>query len=455
MKKCTGTAALSVAAALALTVGAAEARPMAGGKVVSAGGLSVGNDIDIMLVGDGIEGTGGSSTTEVYLWDNGDEDGAVAFMSTVNQHVSSQVADDCWLKEGMFYDCQYVTVRMAITDGFLPNTQLYIYADCDGKPDAAIEPMVIPQDTYTFVRAGTGGLEGTNVYEISYYLDQFKQGEDLRWFSPVHDDVFRGEGTDDDTDGFVDGGTGFGFWVSANNGVIQGRQTHVNAAGFGLPAWTPAEDEICCGICTDMYLKIDGKCCWRVLAQSNFDLDGLTDPTLAQNAPWNRSYDDFQLADPCKNVEEWGICRIEAYFATNCDLTTVRGEIFDNLCDTPSDPIGARAYLEPTYYEDLGMTINSGSIALPVYKFVFWCPEDLLPTAQNYWFSIFSEQGFVAGKRSVWLFQQREDCNIRLNEALYYNPPIGFTEPTPVSDMDLAGAPRGHAFSVWVCEPSE
>ncbi|GJM17966.1 MAG: hypothetical protein DHS20C14_01790 [Phycisphaeraceae bacterium] len=448
MKMCTGSAAFTAAAALALCVGGADAQRFTSSGAINGGkATKVTEAPEIMLVGDGIvDGDGGNSNASHALWYNGDEDRRVAFMSTVNAHVSSQVADDCWLKEGMFYDCQYVYVRMAITNGFLPNTQLYMYRDCDGKPDSSVAPVVVEQFDYTLIDAAPGGdLDGTAVWEICYYVDQFYQGEQIRWLSPVHDDVDR------DGDLSVEGG--FGFWVSANNGVIQGRQTHVNAAGFGLPEWTAAEQEICCGICTDMYLRVEGKCCWRVLAQSNFDLDGLTDPVLAQNAPWNRSFDDFQLADPCKQVDNWGICRIEAYFATNCDVTTVYGEIFNNECDMPVDPDAAPYRLTPSFYEDLGMTINSGTTALPVYKFVFWCPDDLLPTGQNYWFSIFSEQGFVAGKRSVWLFQQRAACNIRLNEAKYRNAPIGYDMPTGVSDAGLHGAPRGHAFSVWVCDP--
>ena len=442
MKKCTGLAALSAAAVLALGAGSVCAQRSVGvsgaNKAGSAGATKT--KAQIKVVGDGVDGDGGGSVVESALWYNGADDRQVGYLSTVNAHVQSEVADDCWLKEGMWYDCFTAKVRMAVTDGFLPNTQLYIYADCDGKPDSGLAPMVIPQgieaNAPVLIDANPGGdLDGTDIWEITYVLNQFKPGEDLRWFSPVHT------------------GSGFAYWLSAGNGTVQGKQAQVRAPAFGLPEWSDADNEICCGYCTDMYLIIDGKCCWRVLAQSNFDLDGLTSPVLAQNAPWVRSFDDFQLADPCKEVDAYGICRIEAFFATNCDLDTIYGEIFNNLCDMPVDPDNAPYRLTPTNIVPLGMTVLSGTTPLPVYRVEFICPPDVLPNAQNYWFSIFSEQGFVAGKRSVWLYQQRELCNIRLNEAKYRNTVIGFDMPTPVSDPDLEGAPRGFAFSVWVCKP--
>ncbi len=372
----------------------------------------------------------------VALWDNGPDDGVTAFVSTLNDHTQSVVADDCWLKEGMFYDLEAAYVRMAISDGFEPDTELWFFGDCDGVPDSLNPLFVIPQESYQVIDPNPGDpISGTILYEIRYELGQFLEGEDIGWVSAVHV------------------GEGMGFWVSANNGKVQGRQAHANAAGFGLPAWTPVDEDLCCGVCTDVYFTVEGKCCWRVLDQSNFTLTGLTDPILSQNAPWNRSYDDFQLADPCKLVDEWGICRIEAIFATNCDLTTIHGEIFDNACDTPADPVSARLQIEPTSFEQIGSPLPSGSDNLTVYRVIFSCPPGLLPTGRNYWFSIYSDQGFGAGKRSVWLFEQPQACGIRLNEALYYNPPIGFVDPTPVSDPALAGAPRDHAFSVWVCAP--
>ncbi|MEQ8770491.1 MAG: hypothetical protein RIB60_08285 [Phycisphaerales bacterium] len=379
------------------------------------------------------------------LWYNGQPDRKVAYLSTVNDHVSSVVADDCWLKEGMFYKADYVYVQMAITEGYLPNTQLRIMPDCDGKPDDSMITY-IEQFDYTVIDAmPSGELEGFVIYEICYYLDAFIQGEDLAWLAPVHDDVDR-----DMDPTTVEGG--YGFWLSATKGIVQGREAHVDAPAFGLPAWTPASDEICCGACTDMYLRVEGECCWRVLDQDRADLSstgGLYANTLSQNAPWVRSFDDFQLADPCKEVDAWCVCRIEATVATNCDIETVFAEIYTNDCDAPTVRDAGLLYtLTPTRVIDLHTQVNG----LPVYRFVFECPDDVvLLDGRNYWLSVFSEQGFAAGKRHVWLFEEREACNIRLNEARYWNPAIGFDPPTPVSDPDLHGAPRGHAFSVWVC----
>lgn len=405
------------------------------------------NGVPLVLRGSpGIQSRGDTAPIDDdALWFNGEQDGNVAFLSTVNPHVSSIVADDCWLKEGMFYKSDYVYVRMAVTEGYLPNTRLWIMPDCDGKPDHS-DPLFVDQFDYVVHDpAPTGDLEGFVIYEICYYVDSFGAGEDLSWIAPVHDQVDR-----DMDPATVEGG--YAFWLSAGKGAIQGREAHVNAPVFGLPAWSPASSELCCGICTDMYLRVEGECCWRVLDQANADFGaagGLYDNVLSQNAPWVRSFDDFQLADPCGEIDAWSVCRIEATVATNCDIETIFAEIYNNDCDDPSlHGVGLLHSLAPTQVIDLSTTVDG----LPVYRFVFECPEDVtLADGQNYWLSVFSEQGFAAGKRHVWLFEERDACNLRLNEARYWNPAIGFEPPTPVSDMDLAGEARGHSFSVWVC----
>jgi len=436
MKKCTGLAL--GAAVLACTAGMSVAQVRVGAAGVGARG-TVGHEINVVshLLGDQ-NGDGGTAAASTYLWDNGADDRVAGILSTVNSHVDAQAADDCWLKEGMFYDLQYVTVRMAVTSGFnvdpIDNpVYLYVYTDCDGRPDDSIAPLQYEMYDWNVIDPAPGGdFAGTQIWEISFYLDRFVQGEELRWLSPV----YKGEG--------------LGFWLTANNGKVQGRQGQYKAPAFGFPTWDDADNELCCGICTDFYMKVDGKCCWRVLAQSNFDLDGLTNPIYAQNHPWTRTLDDFQLADPCKEVSEWGICRIEAYFATNCDQETIRGEIFNNQCDMPTDLLAAPHTLTPTYIEDTGLTVAG----LPVYKVTFWCPDDTLTDGCNYWFSIYSEQGAFVGKRSVWLYQQRQPCNIRLNEGKFFYPAIGIDPAQPVSTLPLGpGVPRGFAYSVWVCKP--
>ncbi|GJM17965.1 MAG: hypothetical protein DHS20C14_01780 [Phycisphaeraceae bacterium] len=442
---------IAALAILAAAAGSAHAqqRAVRGPATPERSAVGESPDVALRLLGAPSGGVAGDADTVLSdaLWDNGLEDRAVGYMSTVNDHVESRVADDCWLKEGMFYDCQFVYVRMAITNGYTPNTTLSIFPDCDGKPDSSLATVPIEQFDFTLVDGAPGGeLEGYAIWEISYYVDSFKQGEDLRWFSPAHDSVDRGQSPIG----------GFGFWMSANKGQIQGRQAHVNAPAFGLPEWSPAADELCCGICTDMYMRVEGKCCWRVLDQLFIDTTpngGLYDPILSQNAPWNRSFDDFQLSDPCGEIEEWGICRIEAFVATNCDISTLYAEIYNNVCDMPENSPDAALYkFAPTsiFESDIPLTVEG----LRVYGLTFVCPEGVvLASGHNYWLTIFSEQGFAAGKRTVWLFEGRRACNIRLNEAKYRNAPIGFDMPTPVSDPALHGAPRGHAFGVWVCEP--
>ncbi|MEZ6317641.1 MAG: hypothetical protein R3B49_02640 [Phycisphaerales bacterium] len=233
---------------------------------------------------------------------------------------------------------------------------------------------------------------------------------------------------------------------------MQGARAQLRSADFGLPDWSDAADELCCGICTDYYMKVDGKCCWRVLDQSKYDLDGLTNPVYAQNHPWTRTLDDFQLADPCKELDVFGICRIVAYFATNCDVETIRGEIFSNVCDMPENANWPEATLTPDRVEPTGETVSG----LPVYEVTFLCPPDMLDAGCNYWFSIYSEQGAFLGKRSVWLYRTRDLCNIRINPGKFYYPAIGIDPATPVSQLPLGpGVDREFAYSVWVCKPMD
>ncbi|MEZ6317642.1 MAG: hypothetical protein R3B49_02645 [Phycisphaerales bacterium] len=391
------------------------------------------------LLGDGNTNGGASGTTSNNsnaLWDNGPDDRVIGILSTRNAHADSEAADDCWLKEGMWYDVEYVVVRMAVTQGYEPETTLYAYADCDGRPDDSVAPAVYSQDEWYVVDPNpTGEFAGTQIWEIAYYIDEFVHDEQLRWLSPVHT------------------GGGLAFWVSANSGKVQGRQAQLRSADFGLPDWTDADKELCCGICTDYYMQVIGKCCWRVLEQSDYDLDGLTNPIYAQNHPWTRTLDDFQLAEPCGDPQtEFGICRIDAYFATNCDLTTVYGEFYNNECDMPADLTIGLLRIAPERFEPTGETVAG----LPVYKVTFICPPGTLYAGQNYWFSIFSEQGAFVGKRSVWLFRHRDDCNFRINPGKFFYPAIGIDPALPISALPLGpGVDREFAYSVWVCRPMD
>ncbi len=365
------------------------------------------------------------------LWDNGLDDRAVAYLSTSNAHGDTRVADDCWLKEGMFYQIDSVKVRMALTDGVEPDTKLDSYKDCDGRPEHNIVLNTYLQTGAVIVDpAPTGDLEGMVVWEITYAIDAFVQGEDLAWLSPVHY------------------GDGRAFWLSAGNGVIQGSQAQYRETLAGQ--WHDVSTTLCCGVCTDMYLIVDGECCWRVLDQDTYALAGLDNPAYAQNAPWARTLDDFQLSDSCGDSADWELCRIEAYFATNCDISTIYGEVYRNDCDAPSGITTPLHRLMPISVEPTGDVVSS----LPVYKVTFRPDNATLASGQNYWFSVFSEQGFAAGKRSVWLFNGPANCDIRINEAMYSNPVIGIDPPQGISELSFGpAAQRDMAFSVWVRRP--
>ncbi|MEM8836291.1 MAG: hypothetical protein AAGD00_10780 [Planctomycetota bacterium] len=425
-----------------------------------------------------------SSAATGVIWSNGALDtgmDSAALRSNVNDFVQARTADDVWFRECLWYKGSLARVIMIVSNGTDPNVCLDVYTNCAGRPGDGGVIASFPSSN-VINNGASVEFPGYTQYTIEFDLSQAKgpnfdaphheegsgetedfdfffSGEDRLWFSPVHN------------------GNGQAFWLSSNNRTIQGNQGQFKSGQFQFSQWGDAADEICCGVCTDFYFELEGKICSRVLSQSNFELAGISDPLLSQVEFDARSADDFQLQDPLGDNSEYDICRIEAYFATNCDLSTVFGAIYDNNCDVPlasmddpadmddSDgidqlPVDPVATFDWTFFEDLGITFDG----LPVYRFVFEHPPVTLASGQNWWFSIDSNQGAFAGKRGIWLFQEATQCtvdmgsgpenDINLNEAHFRNQPLGLLDFTSVTDMSLAGEARDQAFSVWVCEKS-
>lgn len=419
-----------------------------------------------------------SAAATGVIWSNGPLDTGVdsaALRSNVNEFVQARTADDIWFRECLWYEGSLARVIMLVSNGTEPNVCLDVYSNCAGRPGDGGVIASFPSSNVVDNGASVE-FPGYTQYTIEFDLSQAKgpnfeddgetvdfdfffSGEDRLWVSPVHN------------------GLGQAFWLSSNARTIQGNQGQFKSGQFQFSQWADAANEICCGVCTDFFFELEGKICSRVLSQSNFELAGITDPLLSQVEFDARSADDFQLQDPLNDNSAYDICRIEAFYATNCDLSTVFGAIYDNDCDIPlasmddpadmddSDgidqlPVEPVATFDWTSFEDLGITFDG----LPVYRFVFEHPNVTLAAGQNWWFSIDSNQGAFAGKRGIWLFQEVTQCtvdmaggpenDINLNEAHFRNQPLGLLQFTSVTDMALAGAARDQAYSVWVCEKS-
>lgn len=381
-------------------------------------------------------------------WDNGAFDIVGALNSQelydANQNLifRALVADDFFLKFGHCYVIESVEVYFAIfgTPG-TPNVELRIYDDCNGKPAAeAYGPF--GEATYENFGPITA-WPGFNLYRVRWTLNRFEHGFRRLWIVPVGQ------------------GQGLYYWLTANNGGIQGVQGQYLSPQYGYPEWTDVDDvgdcptDTCSLPCTDFTFRICGKVCWLLKDQSDFDLAGLSSIAFANNLLFgNRAVDNFQV--PPGDVIE--LCRVEAWMATNCDPARAFMEIYENLCDAPA---GAPIVLEDPEFEllceagaqsgdDCAPLLYDG---LPVYRFSFTCPEVYLQPGRNYWLSLSALGVGSPHERAIWLFRQQSDCHICITEGRWRSLYLGFPDFTPVSHPGLAGAAREFALRIHGAKP--
>jgi len=396
----------------------------------------------------------------VCVWDNGPCD--VDDMGSINDvaaGLQSQVwpvpdlpplfeaysADDFFIKDGDWWSIDKITVVMAVSTNVAQedlDVSLLMWSDCDGCPD--MQQYSFPAIEATFIGLGTGEVFGdTNFYEFCFDpeinpdllsdLDAeppvlntcplFLTGDTRYWISPIG------------------GSNGVYYWVTANNEKIQGSQGKFRSPQLGYPSWTDNDDIDSDKInCQDMCFKIYAKECCLLRDQGNYDLAGLSSLDFPSSSLFSsRSVDQFQIAP---GVDQ-SVCRLEAYLATNCLLDHTFAEIWNNLCDMP-DGIPTRLEVDKIY--DTGDVFDG----MPVYCFVWSCPDVTLRAGDNYWFSIVAQGQGVAGERGIFLFKAQElPCDIYIREGKYKNKFFGYEDFTPVSDPGLEGTPREFAFRMW------
>ncbi len=371
-------------------------------------------------------------------WDNGSYDGVNALNSQEvynngNLIYSAVVADDFFLKFGKCYVIESIEVEVAafgIPQG-IPTVNLRVFDDCNGKPAGPAAPFqeyTLPQ----FTDLGpVAGWPGFNRYRLRWEINLFEYGYRRLWIAPVGQ------------------GQGLYYWLTANNGTIQGVQGQYKAPQNGFPNWTDTDDitqdcpsNDCWDHCTDFAFRICGKCCWLLKDQSQYDLAGLSSIAFANNVIFGtRAVDNFQIppGDPLE------ICRVEAWMATNCGEAFM--EIYENLCDSPT---GSPIVLDKPDREALPGVFFDG---LQVYRYSFTCPGTILAGGRNYWLSMAALGVGTPHERAIWLFRVKSECHICITEGQWRSFFLGFPEFTPVSNPGLAGEPRDFAFRLYVAQP--
>ncbi|HBS29129.1 MAG TPA: hypothetical protein DEB06_06680 [Phycisphaerales bacterium] len=376
-------------------------------------------------------------------WDNGLPD----FVSGLNSqelvvpHASFQalVADDFFLKFGKCYWIESIELDMAIFGVVDPVVALRIYDDCNGRPAALAWPEFTNPAVTNLGQLG-GALAGFTHYRFRFSIDLFEYGYRRLWVNPV---------------GI---GKGLYYWLTSNNGVVQGVQGQYQAAAFGFPSWTDVDQTgTNFGICTDFNFRVCGKCCWLLKDNSDFDTSGLSSIAFANGIIFgSRAVDNFQVP-PGKDIE---VCRIEAWMATNCDVTRAFMEIYNNDCDSPVKPASITltgADVMPLYSVPPSEGIPGIPLTfdgLPVYKFSFTCPGVVLQGGQNYWLAMATIGVGTPFERATWLFKRKSECHINITQGQYKNIFLaGFQDFTQVEHPGLAGEPRDFAFRLYAAEP--
>lgn len=363
-------------------------------------------------------------------WDNGEYDGVSGLnsqqLSSEHGDFSAIVADDFFLKFGRCYWIEAIELDMAIFGVEVPEVILRLYNDCNGKPDTQFgEDFIEP-----FVEnlGDLAGWPGFTHYRFTFRTELFEYGYQRLWLSPIGQ------------------GKGLYYWLTSNNGVVQGVQGQYQSANYGFGEWTDVDSlGVNFDICTDFNFRLCGKCCWLIKDNTPHDLNGLSSIAFANGIVFgSRSVDNFQIP-PGKDVE---ICKIEAWMATNCDVTRAFMEIYNNDCDSPVKP--AAITISDLGYEATGETYDG----LPVYRFYTICPGIVLQGGQNYWLAMASIGVGTPHERAIWLFKALSDCHINITEGQYKNIFLtGFQNFTPVSHPGLAGEPRDFAFRLYTAEP--
>lgn len=379
-----------------------------------------------------------------HFWDNGPRDDLTAHLSQIGAQGTLLAADDFFIKSGQHACVESITVCFAIADtvdGVMvkPDLTLTVYADCDGRPDdASVVLEVVDPELITATPAGPSMWSGFNLWTIEFRTDAFLAGHQRLWISPrAHADFDEA----------------LYYWVSANNGGIQGAQAQISG---GAGPWQDVQECDCPGICTDFCFQINGHVCCLEKDNTPFDATGgqMSLQRFGAAIDTQRAVDNFQIG-PYSAVD---LCRLEAWIATNCPLEKVFVEIYENQCNMPAAKlltIDLTDDLDGDGFADYPIATDTGAdyLGCNIYHFVW--PELVgytLDPGRDYWISFVARGTGSILDKAYWMYRATSACHICITEGKVKNPFVeGLEDFTFVSEA-TSGAPRDFAFQVYTNE---
>jgi hypothetical protein len=389
-----------------------------------------------------VDASGGS--TSIPWWSNGVCDEITAHLSQVTSNENYCTADDCYLKPGQFAFVDEIRVIFAVDSRYnevmtKPSFKLTAYEDCNGQPDSSsIIYQVTDPDEISYGLIGPAPWDGFNLWAVSFNVEQFV-GAGRAWLCP--------QGCGELIDGFY-------YWVSANNGVIQGAMAHIKN---NSEPWQDVAECDCPGICTDMCLEITGHVCCLLKENTPFDPAGgaMSLQRFGAAIDTQRAADNFQVAPGA--IQE--VCALEAWMATNCPLDKIFVEIYENDCNMPANLL---CVIDVTTDED-----NDGKADYPIaedtgldylgcniYR-LFW-PEisrvELEP-GRDYWISFVAQGTGSILDKAYWMYKATSsamDCStICITEGKVKDPFVEGLESFTFVSEATSGPPRDFAFRLY------
>ncbi len=347
----------------------------------------------------------------VCSWDNGDYDsaGGQLALQEFDGTVLGEVADDFFLRPGTLNRIDNIFALM-LTDSDAPDAIATLYRDCNGKPGDVIASFPSTSAVDTGI-----DKDELDLYEIGFVTGNCRlEGGQLYWIG------FRGVRTD--------GGSEEYQLATAGSSVVQAVQGQYLLPDQGAVDWTPIDTTnlgktdfafaICADECDVLY---DG-------GEADYIIEY---PVEINQALANyRSSDDISLP-PCA---EWEIDVIRACVLTNCELTTVEVELWDQDPETcmPGMPLMTAS---ATKREPLGVSVSTTEVVPMVVDAISidfgelgWVVEG----GKTYWVSIVAEgTGALRDRTFVCASfdcNKGAECQTKAGPAKFFKPSVGLWE---------------------------
>jgi hypothetical protein len=364
------------------------------------------------------------------FWDNGPLDNVTAHLSQRTPIGSFFAADDFFIKHDFWACIDTLTVCFAVSDtidGVMtkPTFGLTVYNDCSGRPDTVAYEESDPAKIHATL-VGPSAFAGFNLWTVTIEIHQFVDGYQRPWIS-----VF---GVGDLQDAQY-------YWLSANNGLIQGAQAQLKN---GAEPWMDVQTCDCPGICTDLYFQIAGHQCCLAKNNTPFDPNGGAKSLQLKGATIDtaRAVDNFQIGP----YEPQALCAVEAWVATNCPLEKFYLEIYENVCNMPGSKLFTIDEVDqPTWEQEAGLSYQG----VPIYRLFWKLDGPVLQPGQDYWLSVVGRGTGSILDKAYWMFLEPGACNINITEGKVKDPYVPGMEDFTFVSACLVGPPRDFAFRLW------